>query len=297
MALNEDKVKNELYMLVGIFVVVIVIAIIALTVIYISMFSPHNTSTSTIIYTHTVTPTPAPLYYNSSFLNNTIPSSMKPGQKYTVTILARNTGNTSWLNNTTFIAQFINSSFDNTIFSNQSAMGHGTTVKKNTNYTWTITMIAPTWNGNYTIAFQMRNNTTWFGDMLIKNITVGTPGANVVFTSITIPSSIKVNSKLNVTVIVENMGKYPWYENDSAQPGMDSIQLGISYSPDDGSVFTQTTDLHMNPDSGVMPGQTCKWVYSIKTPSFLTQYNVTYQMMEGSNYFGAPVTKTVKITN
>jgi hypothetical protein len=156
-------------------------------------------------------------------------------------------------------------------------------------------MIAPTWNGNYRIAFQMRNSTTWFGDILVKNITVGTPGANVVFTSIGIPYSMNVNSKVNVTVIVQNMGRYPWYENDSVQSGMDSVQLGISYSPDDGSAFTRTTQLHMNPDSGVMPGQTCKWVYSITAPSYITQYNVTYQMMQGDEYFGAPVTQTVKI--
>jgi hypothetical protein len=176
-------------------------------------------------------------------------------------------------------------------------MAHSTIIKKSTNYTWSFTITAPTWNGNYTIAYRMRNNTTWFGDILVKNITVGTPGANVLFTTINIPSSMKVNSKVNVTVTVQNMGRYPWYENSSKQPGIDSVQLGINYSPDDGSVFTQKILLQMNPDSGVMPGDTCKWVYPLTAPSFITQYNVTFQMVEGNEYFGAPVTKTVKITD
>jgi hypothetical protein len=296
MPVNDEKIRKELYILVGIMVAIIVIAIIILVVIYVALFTPHKSSPVVITPPNIVTPTPAPLYYNSSFLNDTIPSSMSPGQTYTVTIIAHNTGDTLWSNNSTFISQIVNSSLDSTIFCEQSTMAPGTNIYKNDNYTWTFTMTAPTWNGNYTIAFQMSNNGTWFGDILVKNITVGTPGANVAFTLIDIPSTMAVNNKVNITVIVQNMGRYPWYENNSVPSAMDSVQLGISFLPDDGSIFTRTTQLHMNPDSGVMPGQTCKWVYPITAPSYITQYNVTFQMMEGNEYFGAPVTKEVMIT-
>lgn len=290
--INEQKIKNELYSLVAIIVVLVVIAIIILVFIYFSLFSQKSTNVDTTSNSYLVaTPLPSiPTFLNSSFLNNTIPSIMTPGQQYDVTIIARNNGDVKWSNNTIFIAQFINDSYDNTSFSGISKMDPGAVTTIGKNYTWKFKMTAPTWSGNYTIAYQMRNNTTWFGGILIKNITVGKPGTDVIFSSVDIPSSMKINSNKNVTVIVKNMGKYSWLESDS-------VQLGINYSPNDGSIFTQTIRLHMNPDSGVMPGQTCKWVYPITTPSFVTQYNVTFQMMQGDDYFGAPITKTVKITN
>jgi len=300
MPLDEERIIKEIYVLIAVVVAIIVVAIIILVFIYFSLFSSNhaNSITNTNPYHIVVTPTPIPSSnFNSAFLNDTIPSIMVPGKQYTVTIIAHNTGKTPWMDNTTFIAQFVNSSYDNTSFSNTSTLEPGSVISNGVNYTWKFTMTAPGWNGNYTIAYKMKNTSTWFGDILVKNITVGTPGANVIFTLINIPSTMTENSKVNVTVIVQNMGRYPWYENDSAQPGMDSVQLGINYSPDDGSVFTRTIRLHMNPDSGVMPGQTCKWVYPITAPSYLVQYNVTYQMMQGGNYFGAPTMRTVRITN
>lgn len=287
---EEAKIKSQLYSLVAVLVVLIVIAIIVLVFVYYSMFA-HNTS-NTVTNTNPIvmTPTIAPTFLNSSLLDNTIPITMSPGQQYPVTIIARNTGDVPWSNDTIHIAQFINDSYDNTSFSTVSTMDSGTLIKSGINYTWKFSMTAPTWNGNYTIAYRMKNSSSWFGDILVKNITVGTPGANVDFTTLDIPSTMRVNSRINVTVVVTNLGKYPWYADEGAQ-------LGINYSPNDGSSFTDKIRLQMNPDSGVMPGQSCKWKYPITAPSYPTQYNVTFQMMQGDEYFGAPVTKKVQIIN
>ncbi len=139
------------------------------------------------------TPSPSPIgpspdlqpesgVLNAIFINNTIPGIMVPGQSYAVSIILQNTGDVKFskVSNITMVA--LNDGVnDALLFNNTTAFSFapGIVVSKNNTYTWKLSMVAPRWTGNYMIMYQMVDgNNTSFGDTLVKNITVGTPGAD-----------------------------------------------------------------------------------------------------------------------
>lgn len=288
----DDLQEHKILIVIGIMAFIIILIICILGFLSLGGFFKQNPTP--IPTHHQVTPTPTSQILNGSLYNDTFPLNMTPGYAFTVTIKANNLGNTPWSSdNIVKLAVLDNATNDAALFGNlnYSIVPNATIVPPGGEYTWQFTITAPKQVGNYTLMYQMMNDSSsGFGNIIIKNITVGKPGNDVLFSSIDIPSTMNVNSKVNVTVLVLNMGRTPWYEEDS-------VLLGIRYEPNDGTIFTQTIQLHMNPDSGVMPGETCKWRYPITAPSYVTQYNVTYQMMKGDIYFGEPITRTVKITN
>ncbi len=286
----EQHDKPKLYVLGIIIIALLIITTGALVYVYFELFGPKPSTPIDPTNTYIVTPQPESTFFNSTFLNNTIPSSMVHGQKYDVTIISLNTGDAPWTNSTTVLIPIDNNSSDTKLFGSISTMEPGKIIKNGSQYIWKFSITAPQGNGNYSLEYRLTNNTTLFGDTLVKNVEVGLPGDEVAFTLVDVPYSMKTNSQINLTFIVENMGRDTWFENDS-------VQLGITYDPNDGSPFTRTARLHMNPDSAVFTGQSCKWKFLITAPPYLTKYNMSIRMIHDQEWFGNPVNRTVIITS
>src|SRR5271157_974777 len=175
------KLSSESYIMVIIVIAILISTVATLVYVYISILSPHSSATTTITTSpHIVTSKPELTFLNSSFLNDTIPLNMKPGQKYNVSIISKNTGDVSWSTDKNIMIAPLTTN-DAELFGNSSPIEQGHVTKKGNNYTWKFTIIAPSLNGNYTLKYQMKNNSSWFGDILVKNVTVGNPGDVVDF--------------------------------------------------------------------------------------------------------------------
>lgn len=238
--------------------------------------------------------------FNSNIADTTIPNNMLPGQAYNVSITIYNLGYISWSNanlvtlipvddTVNDVAKFNNSSF--TIEPNNI-------VKTGSSYTWNITMVAPKWNGNYTIEYQLKDsNNTTFGQTLTKNITVGDLNSTVLFTSQGVlwypplsSMSIRKNTWQNVSITVKNNGRYSWSDADGVRLGT------VDYESNNATLFNPTLLSYIGPDIVVNPGDQCTWKFRLQAPPSPGVYKLEYQMKQGDEWLGKPLIVYITVT-
>lgn len=124
--------------------------------------------------------------------SNTIPLSMTPGSNINVTVTMKNTGTTPWsAANNISLGLADDSNNEAGLFSDnhtQYLIPPNVVTLPGYNCTWQFTIIAPVYPNNYTLMYRMlANNSTWFGDTLIVNVTNGNYQGPVAFVSVYIP--------------------------------------------------------------------------------------------------------------
>ncbi len=108
-------------------------------------------------------------FYSDEYVSNTVPSTMNPGQSYTVDVTFRNRG-VLWNSARNFRLGAVGDSDPFTAFNRVSLPGE---VGPGQTCTFTFTMTAPTTPGTYTTEWRMvRDGVTWFGATYSEQITV-----------------------------------------------------------------------------------------------------------------------------
>src|SRR5271157_2248477 len=301
---SKINLSSESYIIAFVVIAIFISIIVTLVYVYISLFSPHSSSSTPGISTipNTATPLPTPTFLNSSLFNDTIPSIMVPGQEYNVSIIAQNTGDVLWSNYThIMISPSDDNSNDAQLFGNSSMITPGLLIKKGTNYTWTFSLIAPLLNGNYTLKYQMKNDSIHFGNILVKNVTIGNPGDVVKFISKPVlyyPSimnqsslSMSRNSWLNASITVKNTGRNNWTSADNV------YLQAIDYEPNDAALFNPETVFYLAPDRIIVPGDQTTWTFKFHAMAqYPGTYHVKYRMIRNGQWFGNPFVITITET-
>jgi hypothetical protein len=115
---------------------------------------------------------------NAIVISDTIPSTMNPGQQYSVSVTMQNTGETTWSWEFFKLGAFGNA--DPFTTTTRFALPTNTAVAPGEQYTFNFTLRAPAHNGNYATEWQMSHERIrFFGAKLSRNITVGTGGVTL----------------------------------------------------------------------------------------------------------------------
>ena len=220
---------------------------------------------------------------------------MNPGAKYNVSIIMKNTGILSWSSNNITLCLVNDSSNEAALFNNNTTryfMKPKTVTKSGYNYTWNFTIVAPTYPNNYTLMFQMMaNNTTWFGDKLVVNITDVKYTGSATFVSNTIPTSMYRGVNYTASITVQNTGKQPWLADDHV------ALAAVDYESNNFTWFITNQRFYLNPGSSIAPGQKCQWKFWLIAPNGPGTYMLKYRMVTGNNsWFGNTLNITVKVT-
>lgn len=119
---------------------------------------------------------------DSLFISDTIPDKMTVGKTYRVSITLKNTGITNWVATTLggignyCLATDVNNNSNGPLFlngANRVVFTSGTSISPNSITTVAFQMEAPTTAGTYELNFKMlKEQATWFGDILERNIVV-----------------------------------------------------------------------------------------------------------------------------
>ncbi|GIO86403.1 hypothetical protein J25TS5_33350 [Paenibacillus faecis] len=110
----------------------------------------------------------------ATVIKDTIPDSMITGKSYTVTITVRNDGESTWSEKEMYR---LGGMGDSDPFANaRQYLPQGQNIQTGQTCNFTFTMTAPNASGIYTSDWQMlQEGVTWFGEKLVKQITVTSP--------------------------------------------------------------------------------------------------------------------------
>jgi hypothetical protein len=136
----------------------------------------------------------------------------------------------------------------------------------------------------------------WFGDYLIKNITVGNPNSSTVFVSKSVKyypaissTTMKRNALQNVSISVKNMGRYNWTVSDNI------MLAAIDYEQNDAAQFKSAQLFHIAPDDVIMPGEIATWQFKIQAPQYPGTYYLKYRMQKNGQWFGSNLNVTINV--
>lgn len=247
-----------------------------------------------------ITPLPSSDPLNAEVVSESIPNNMFPGQVCTVSITMKNIGYSQWSGaDQISLSSTDESSNDAPLFNNSTFfINSNDIVKDNSNYTWNFKIIAPKYNGNYTIRYQMKDkNNTYFGAILTKNVTVGDINSTAIFVPVETyyyPSLktmyIKKGIEQNVSITVKNMGRDSWSD-------LNSVHLAVvDYESNNATLFNPTLLFYIGPDIVVNPGDQCTWKFQLHAPPSPGTYKLEYQMKQGDEWLGKPLIVYITVT-
>lgn len=300
MGIDDLTLNTKLLILGGIIFIIILIAI-TIGFLYIGGFFQSKSSLLPSENQYYDNPTPISFVLNGSFINDTIPTNMTPGKSYIINIIAHNTGDAQWSKgNHILLAIAEPNSYDTALFNNTTIqMEPKKTVTNGTNYTWKVMLTAPQYLGNYTLSYQMKNDTDyWFGDILTKTVSVGQPNDSVLFVSpgvLYYPSigtslSMKSGKRQNVSIAVKNMCNYNWSTADNI------YLAAVDYEPNDAGKFYPQTAFYIAPDGVIHPGEQCFWRMNLTAPYSPGTYYMKYRMQKDGQWFGNTLNVTVRVS-
>jgi hypothetical protein len=294
-----DFLSNYKFYIAGISFFVLLVGACTVVLLFAMGFFSHTPAPASTPY---IVPTQLPYSLNASLSNDTIPTVMDPGKKYDISIIVLNTGNTSWSHDNHITMAVADGNNDSAFFGNTSfTIAPGTVVKSGDKYNWKFSLTAPQWAGNYTLAYRMKNDTGyWFGDTLIKEVTVGTPEDTAVFVSQKITYyppvvnqssiSMKRNSWQNISISVKNMGRFNWSEPDNVR------LVAVDYEPNDAVKFNQEIIHHIAPYRTIIPGDIAMWGLKLNAPQYPGTYHIKYRMQKDGRWFGSTLDVTITVT-
>jgi hypothetical protein len=234
------------------------------------------------------------LNLDSKNVSNKIPSKITPDTKYNISITIKNTGIAPWpsTNVTLCLADDINN--EAALFSNNTTqyfMKPKTVIKSGSNYTWNLTIVTPTYPNNYTLMYQLiYDNTTWFGEKIVLNVTNGKYTGPVTYVSKPITTSMDAGSTYKVNIKVNNTGKTTWYDYDKV------AFAAIDYEKNNASDFGANLRFYLNPGSHISPGGQAQWNFTMTAPKDPATYILRYRMVKGeSDWFGDTFNVTIKV--
>lgn len=217
---------------------------------------------------------------SSEFVSQLIPDKIAPGSEPRVIVQFKNTGKTSWSGvngykmGLTDVAQGWGKL--NVIQSEKS-------VPPGDVATFSFTLNAPAVAGKYLFQTQMYTDHHSFGETSPKvTISIGdltAQGLHAAVVSQTVPKVMTAGETYEVTLVMTNMGNTVWTASDfklAAQNPADNLIWLINR-------------VELDPHDTIRPGQSKKFVFTIRAPDESGMYPFQWQMLsERHGYFGTP---------
>ena len=230
-----------------------------------------------------VTPSVA-LPNNAQFISQSVPTTMTAGQVYSVSIIMKNTGTTTW----TEAQRYRLGRQDNLWQLTTTEAGQGRVKLSSTenilpraSKTFTFNVKAPAAAGSYNFQWRMvKEYVTWFGDSSTSsNINVQVVSNNAQFISQSVPAAMTAGQNYNVSVTMKNIGSTTWTKSLNYKLG--------SQNPQDNGIWGAGRALLSDTDS-ISPGQSKTFTFNIKAPTTAGNYNFQWRMLkENVAWFGA----------
>ncbi len=218
---------------------------------------------------------------NAQYMSQSVPTTMMPGQSYTVTVTMKNTGTSSWTSSGGYKLGSQNPQDNLTWSLNRVTLLKS--VSSGSQSAFRFTVRAPATPGTYNFQWQMlKEGTGYFGD-LSQTVAIqvgsgggggGTNGAS--FVSQSVVSTMTAGQTYNVSVTMLNSGTTTW-------TAANSYKLG-SQNPQDNTTWGFN---RVSLPSSVAPGSQVTFNFTVTAPSTVSTYNFQWQMIqEGTGYFG-----------
>ena len=216
---------------------------------------------------------------NSTFVSQSVPTTMAAGQSYAVSVTLKNSGTSTWVTNDFRLGSM--NPQDNTRWGlNRVNVPAGTSVPPGANHMFTFNVTAPTTPGNYNFQWLMIHEwVAWFG-AYTPNLIINVGGVtdNSTFVSQSVPTTMARGQTYSVSVTLNNSGTSTWVTND--------FRLG-SMNPQD-NVTWGLNRVNVPAGAGVAPGANHTFTFSVTAPSTAGTYNFRWLMIhEWVAWFGA----------
>ncbi|MFY9571181.1 MAG: FG-GAP-like repeat-containing protein [Blastocatellia bacterium] len=217
----------------------------------------------------------APL--DSQFVSQSVPSTLTPGQQFTVNIKFLNIGTVTWAGSPYWLVS--QNPALNQIWGGNGVPLSSFTVNPGQQLDLTFDAFAPTTPGTYNFQWQLYQNggSGFFGQMSPNvAILVGTAVDNSSFTTQSVPASISANGVRSVTVTMNNSGSTTWAAG-TYYLGSQNAQGNTTWGSN-----------RVNLAAPIAPGGQATVTFNITAPSTPGSYNFQWQMAkDGAGYFGA----------
>jgi len=234
---------------------------------------------------------------NASYLSQSTPGVMIPGQSYGVSVTMKNTGRTTWKQGS-YSLKLINvteSALDTWSVHNVDV---NSTVSPGNEIVFNFTMIAPV-DGSYNIQWQMANGNAFFGEPTM-NIPVRVSGNepkiadpnyienNAMFISQKIPSEMETGLTYDVLVTMKNTGSTVWKTGE--------YKLKVSTTGADNTLNAWVV-ANVELSSDVASRSEVTFSFKVTAPNKSGVYNLQSQLVKDGLFFGQPTTNVVVNVN
>ena len=222
---------------------------------------------------------PPPPTNAAAFVSQIVPSTLTTGRTNAVTIVLRNTGNTTWTTAAGF-ALAAQNPLNNTVWGTNRIALPGPVAPGDT-ATFTFNAVAPSVAGTNNFQWRMVQGAAgYFGDLsanvpiVVTAPATATNGAQ--FVSQTVVSPVKKGSNFFVTLKFKNTGTTTWRPETSHRLG--------SRNPTDNTTWGFA---RVQLGTAIAPGATATFFFQVKAPATAGTYNMQWQMLQdGVDWFG-----------
>ncbi len=230
---------------------------------------------------------------NASYLSQSTPGLMIPGQSYGVSVTMKNTGNTTWKQGS-YSLKLINVNEATVKTWSVSSIDVNSTVSPGNEVVFNFTIIAPV-DGSYNIQWQMANGNAFFGEPTI-NIPIRVSGNevktadpnyienNAMFISQKVTSEMETGLTYDVSVIMKNTGVTTW------KPG--EYKLKVSTTGADNTLNAWAV-ANVELSSDVTSRSEVTFTFKVTAPNKSGVYNFQCQLVKDGTFFGQPSTNVV----
>ncbi|MBP5094100.1 MAG: N-acetylmuramoyl-L-alanine amidase, partial [Abditibacteriota bacterium] len=217
--------------------------------------------------------------YSAEYVSDTIPTSVRPGETRQVSITFKNHG-FCWQSAKDFKVGCVGG----TAFGVNRCELPGEIMPGDV-VTFTFNMTFPTASGEYNTQWQMlRENVTWFGDVVNKTVRVVNPEEDARYISDTVPDVVVMGESRNVSVTFKNEGRTTWARGSMYRLG----------AVDDSDPFYTQGDRVELPND-VAPGETVTVSFKMNFTTggvFTTDWSMVH---DGVTWFGDVFSKQVTV--
>ncbi|NOK32610.1 hypothetical protein HMI49_05290 [Corallococcus exercitus] len=214
---------------------------------------------------------------SAQYVSSSIPTTMNPGQSYTVALTFLNNGTTTWNASGTYYGLGMIYTDDYNVWQSP-AVWVDAPVSPGSQKTFTFTVQAPTTPGIYNFRWSMfQSGVAWFGDVSSSvSIQVGAVPNMARFISSSIPTTMTAGQNYTVSLNYQNTGTATW--NAPA-----TYALGMIYTADYNVWKGQPAWV----DAPVSPGSQKTFTFTVQAPTTPGTYNFRWSMFQnGVAWFG-----------
>lgn len=236
-------------------------------------------------------------YDNASYLSQSTPGVMIPGQSYGVSVSMKNTGRSVWSQGN-YSLKLINVNESTVKTWSVSSVDVNSTVSPGNEVIFNFTIIAPV-DGSYNIQWQMANGNAFFGEPSM-NIPVRVAGPevgiekpnfienNALFISQNIQSEMDAGQTYDMTVTMKNSGSATWRTGE--------YKLKVSTTGADNTLNAWVVaNVELSDD--VSAGSEVVFKFKVTAPNKSGVYNLQSQLVKDGTFFGQPTTNVVVNVN